>query len=260
MPLTVKPLHRVVPPLHVVGMPFPESEYVKLPPPRGALAPTEVIPVRWRPSPRARRISLIVCPSAGAVVVTLPPQSGRRAGLALIREHEDWIRERLAALSPAVEFAPGVSLLLGGEAHVIRHDPRARGGAFLDGKVIVVTGAREFLRRRVTDFLRGEARRRIGRLAGPHAAALGVKPRTIRVKDTRSRWGSCAPDGTLSFSWRLVMAPEWVTDYVVAHEVAHLRELNHSSRFWTLVDGRTRLRDSAVEWLRVEGPALLRVG
>ena len=241
-------------------MALPESEIVKLPPPRGALAPATEIPVRWRPSTRAQRVSLRVCPREGAVVVTLPPRSGRRAGMALIREHEAWLIERLAALSPAVEFAPGVELLLAGEMHVIRHEPRARGGAFLDGRAIVVTGAREFLRRRVVDFLRTEARRRIGMLAVPHAASLAVKPRAIRVKDTRSRWGSCAPDGTLAFSWRLVMAPEWVTDYVVAHEVAHLRELNHSQRFWDLVQRLTPHRDAAVEWLRAEGPALLRIG
>jgi predicted metal-dependent hydrolase len=241
-------------------MPLPDSEIVKLPAPRGALAPSAEIPVRWRPSTRAKRVSMRICPREGAVVVTLPPRSGRRAGLALIREHEAWVLERLAALSPAVEFAPGSELLLGGERHLIRHDPRARGGAFLDGGVIVVTGAREFLRRRVGDFLKAEAKRRIGLQAGPHAAVLGVKPRVIRVKDTRSRWGSCAPDGTLAFSWRLVMAPGWVMDYVVAHEVAHLRELNHSARFWSLVERLTPHRDAAVEWLRLEGPALLRVG
>ena len=241
-------------------MPLPESEIVKLPPPPGALAPAMEIPVRWRPSTRARHVSLRVCPRDGAVVVTLPPRKGRRAGLALIREHEAWVRERLAALSPIVEFAPGAALSLGGVRLVIRHDPRARGGAFLDGDVLVVTGAREFLRRRVTDFLRDEAKRRIVALVAPHAVALAVKPRAIRVKDTRSRWGSCAPDGTLAFSWRLVMAPGWVCDYVVAHEVAHLRELNHSPRFWDLVDRLTPHRDAAVEWLRVEGPALLRIG
>jgi predicted metal-dependent hydrolase len=241
-------------------MPLPDSEIVKLPAPRGALAPAAEIPVRWQPSTRAKRVSLRICPREGAVVVTLPPRSGRRAGLALIREHEAWVLERLAALSPAVEFAPGAALLLGGERHVIRHEPRARGGAFLDGHAIVVTGAREFLRRRVGDFLKVEAKRRIGLQVAPHAMSLGVRPHAIRVKDTRSRWGSCAPDGTLAFSWRLVMAPGWVMDYVVAHEVAHLRELNHSSRFWTLVEGLTPHREAAVEWLRLKGPALLRVG
>ncbi len=241
-------------------MALPESEIVTLPQPRGALAPAVQIPVRWRPSTRARRVSLRICPREGAVVVTLPPRSGRRAGIALIREHEAWVQERLAALSPMVEFAPGASFLLGGEAHVIRHEPRQRGGAFLHGRHLVVTGAREFLRRRAGDFLRAEAKRRIATMAVPHAAALGVKPRAIRVKDTRSRWGSCAPDGTLAFSWRLVMAPGWVTDYVVAHEVAHLRGLNHSGRFWALVEQLTPLREAAVEWLRLHGPALLRVG
>ena len=235
-------------------------EILKTRPAPGALATPVRIPVRWRASARARRVSLRICPREGAVVVTLPPRAGRRAGLALIREHEAWVLERLAALTPPVAFAPGAAVLLGGEPHVIRHDPRARGGAFLQGTSIVVAGAREFLPRRVADFLRVEARRRIAALAGPHAAALGVKPRAIRVKDPRSRWGSCAPDGTLAFSWRLVMAPPWVTDYVVAHEVAHLRELNHSPRFWALVAGLTPHREAAVEWLRAEGPALLRVG
>lgn len=241
-------------------MSLPDSEIVKLRPPRGALAPASEIPVRWRPSTRARHVGLRVCPREAMVVVTLPPGAGRRAGLALIRQHEAWVLERLAALAPAVEFAPGVELPLGGERLVIRHDPRARGGAFRDGRALVVAGAREFLPRRIADFLRVEAKRRIVLLAAPHAAALGVKPRAIRVKDTRSRWGSCAPDGTLAFSWRLVMAPEWVTDYVVAHEVAHLRELNHSPRFWALVERLTPHRAAAVEWLRLEGPALLRVG
>ncbi len=241
-------------------MPVPDPEILKLPPPRGALAPAAEIPVRWRASTRAQRVSLRICPVEGAVVVTLPPRTGRRAGLALIREHAGWVVERLAALTPPVPFAPGTSLLLGGQPHVIRHEPRARGGAFIQDRAIVVTGAREFLRRRVADFLRAEAKRRIAALTQPHAAALGVAPRAIRMKDTRSRWGSCAPDGTLAFSWRLVMAPEWVTDYVVAHEVAHLRELNHSARFWALVERLTPHREKAVEWLRTEGPALLRVG
>ena len=238
----------------------PETEILKLPAPRGALAPPSEIPVRWRRSARATHVSMRICPREAEVVVTLPPRATRRAGLALIREHEAWVLDHLAALKPAVEFAPGAELLLGGTPHVIRHEPRMRGGAFLDGAAIVVTGAREFLARRLRDFLAVEAKRRIAGLALPHAAALGVKPRAIRVKDTRSRWGSCAPDGTLAFSWRLVMAPEWVTDYVVAHEVAHLRELNHSARFWALVEGLTPHRDAAVEWLRAEGPALLRVG
>ena len=237
-----------------------ESETITLPASPGALAPPMECQVQWRVSTRARRVSLRICPKLGAVVVILPPRAGRRAGLSLLKEHSAWVMERLAALAPAVEFAPDATVLLGGTPHRIRHDPAARGGAFLDGAEIVVSGEAAFLRRRVGDFLRSEARRRItARLPG-HAEVLGVKPRGVRLKDTRSRWGSCAPDGTLAFSWRLVMAPDWVLDYVVAHEVAHLREMNHSARFWAHVERLTPHREAAVEWLRVEGPALLRVG
>ncbi len=237
---------------------LPDSETVLLRP--GVLGAPVDCPVRWCRSPRARRVSLRIDARAGEVVVTLPMRSGRRAGMALLTAHASWVMQRLAALSPAVALAPGVEVLLGGRPHVIRHDPAARGGAFLDGATIVVTGAPEFLARRVTDFLRAEAKRRIAILADGHAATLAVKIRAIRLKDTNSRWGSCAPDGTLAFSWRLVMAPDVVLDYVVAHEVAHLRELNHSARFWAHVEHLTPNRLPAQDWLRANGPALLRVG
>lgn len=239
-------------------MQLPDSETVSLRP--GVLGPPVACPVRWHRSSRARRVSLRIDPRAGEVVVTLPMRAGRRAGMALLTTHAAWVMQRLTALAPAVDLAPGTEVLLGGRPHVIRHDPSARGGAFLDGETIVVSGREEFLARRVKDFLRAEAKRRIAALAEGHAASLGVRIRAIRLKDTQSRWGSCAPDGTLAFSWRLVMSPDWVLDYVVAHEVAHLRELNHSPRFWAHVEGLTPNREAAQDWLRENGPALLRVG
>jgi predicted metal-dependent hydrolase len=151
-------------------------------------------------------------------------------------------------------------LPLGGLPHVIRHDPMAAPGVTLAAGAIIAGGPEATLPRQVAGFLKAEAQRRIRVLATGHAALLGVAPKTIRLKDTRSRWGSCAPDGTLAFSWRLVMAPDWVLDYVVAHEVAHLKELNHSPKFWAQVARLTPHRDAAVEWLRVNGPALLRGG
>ena len=114
--------------------------------------------------------------------------------------------------------------------------------------------------RRVADFLRAEALRRLSALVAEKTAILGVTPRRIAVKDTRSRWGSCASDGSLAFSWRLVMTPEFVQDYVAAHEVAHLKHLNHGARFWSLVDKLTPHAEAAIPWLRAEGFRLLRVG
>ncbi|MBW6399131.1 M48 family metallopeptidase [Roseomonas sp. HJA6] len=236
----------------------PDSETVVL---RPSILGTPVdCPVRWCRSTRARRVSIRIDPRAGEVVVTLPMREPRRAGMALLTTHAAWVMQRLAALAPPVEFIPGAEVMLGGTPHVIRHDTSARGGAFMDGASIVVSGQPEFLARRVKDFMRAEAKRRIIVLAEGHAATLGVKIRAFRMKDTRSRWGSCAPDGTLAFSWRLVMTPDWVLDYVVAHEVAHLRELNHSPRFWAHVESLTPNREAAQDWLRDNGPALLRVG
>ena len=226
----------------------------------GAPSLPQACPVRWRRNARARRVSLRIDPRAGAVVVTLPPRANRQSGIALLTTHAAWVLERLAALAPHVAPAPGVEVNLGGAPYVIRHLPEGRGGAWLEPGAICVSGDIAFLPRRVMDFLRAEAKRRITVLVAGHAAVLGVKPRAIRLKDTRSRWGSCAPDGTLAFSWRLVMAPDWVLDYVVAHEVAHMKELNHSPRFWAHVAKLTPHRDAAVAWLRAEGPTLLRVG
>jgi predicted metal-dependent hydrolase len=87
-----------------------------------------------------------------------------------------------------------------------------------------------------------------------------VKPGRISVKDTSTRWGSCAPDGALAFSWRLVLTPPFVQDYVAAHEVAHLRYMNHGKRFWGLVDTLTPHTRAAIPWLRREGARLLRIG
>ena len=238
-----------------------EAETVALPgsPPGGAESQTMACPVRWRRSSRARRVSLRIDARAGEVVVTLPPRAHRRAGMALLATHAAWVRERLTALAPHIPLVPGSELPLGGSRHVIRHDPGTEGVSLAAG-ALLVGGPEAKVAAQLAAFLKAEAQRRIRVLAAGHAALLGVTPRSIRLKDTRSRWGSCAPDGTLAFSWRLVMAPDWVLDYVVAHEVAHLKELNHSPRFWAQVERLTPHRDAAVEWLRQNGPALLRVG
>jgi predicted metal-dependent hydrolase len=97
-------------------------------------------------------------------------------------------------------------------------------------------------------------------MAAAKCAQAGVSARRVTVKDTRSRWGSCAPDGTVMFCWRLVMAPDLVQDYVVAHEVAHLRHMNHGPRFWALVAELTEHRERAVAWLGLYGAGLLRAG
>lgn len=216
--------------------------------------------VQWRRSTRARRVSLRIDPRGGAVVVTLPPRAGRTAGMALLMNHADWVSARLAALPGATPFEDGARVPLHGCDHVIRHLPEMRGLVVVENREILVCGEAVFLQRRVADFFRAEARRHFIDLVQHKAAVAGVAPRRVTVKDTRSRWGSCAANRTLAFSWRLVMAPPHVQDYVAAHEVAHLRHMNHGPRFWALVAELTPHTDAAMAWLRVNGPKLLRVG
>jgi hypothetical protein len=216
--------------------------------------------VEWRLSRRARRVSLRIDARAGTVVVTLPPRAGRRAGRALLMEHADWVSRRLAALPGAVPFVDGALVPLDGTPHRVRHVPAARAGVWVEAGEIHVSGAAEFLPRRLGDFLRREAGRRILALVTAKAAAAAVRPGRVTVKDTTSRWGSCAANRSLAFSWRLVMAPRFVQDYVAAHEVAHLRHMNHGPRFWALVERLTPHTAAAMAWLRADGPSLLRIG
>ena len=219
--------------------------------------PTQIC---WRRSTRARRISLRIDARTGQVIVTLPQRAAKSAGQALLRDHAEWVAERLAALPDAISFKPGTDITIDGIPHLIRHAPDRRGGAWIEAGIVHVTGDPAFAARRVSDFLRAEARRRFAAQSIAKAQQAGLTPRRVTVKDTRSRWGSCSPDGVLMFCWRLLMAPPFVQDYVVAHEVAHLRHLNHGASFWRLCDTLSPHREQAEAWLKREGAGLLRTG
>lgn len=233
---------------------------MKTPPPESLDLPGGAATIQWRRHARARRITLRVDARSGLVLVTLPMRAGRTAGLALLRQNADWVASRLAALPPAEPFADGGAVTIDGVAHPIRHAPNTRGGAWIEEGALLVAGEPAFLPRRVADFLRAEARRRFCAQAHAKAQGAGLAPTRITIKDTRSRWGSCTSDGALMFCWRLVMAPPHVQDYVVAHEVAHLRHMNHGAAFWALTDRLSPYREAAVSWLESEGTRLLRAG
>lgn len=217
-------------------------------------------PIVWRRSARARRISLRIDPKAGGIIVTLPTRAAIADARKLLLSHQGWVADRLGRLPRPVVLQDGATVPIGGRDHVIRHQPGARGAAWIEADTLHVSGRPEFLARRVTDFLRAEAKRRLARLAVQKAAAAGLTAKRVVVKDTSSRWGSCAADGTLMFCWRLVMAPPEVQDYVVGHEVAHLRHMDHSRAFWALAAQLTPHKRAAEHWLATHGAGLMRVG
>jgi predicted metal-dependent hydrolase len=221
--------------------------------------------IEVRRHPAARRYSLRVRETSRDVVLTMPTRGSFRQARAFAEKNAAWIAARLKRLPPIIPFANGNTIQLRGVPHRIAHRPGARGALWCevdaDGTALLcVTGATPHVARRVADFLKREARRELAAASHRHAAVLGVTIVAVSVRDTRSRWGSCSATGTLSFSWRLLLAPTYVLDYLAAHEVAHCVELNHSHRFWRTVDGLTPERKRAEEWLRFHGNELHRFG
>jgi predicted metal-dependent hydrolase len=231
-----------------------EAVITEMVPVQGAL-----IAVAFKRSARAKRVSLRIDPAQG-VVITLPLRTSRRAGLALLHAHEDWVSEKLEAMPQPLTLRAGALVPVHGVPHEIIPIATGRGGAWIEDGKIFVTGQPEFLARRVSDCLKRLARQRLTAMAAQTAQRAALRPKIVRIKDTRSRWGSCAPDGTLAFCWRLICAPDFVQDYVVAHEVAHLKHMNHGPLFWSLTEQLTPHRQAASAWLASDGASLLRIG
>lgn len=218
-----------------------------------------LLEVRVRLNPRARRMIVKVNPATGEVSVTAPSKRGLAHALDFARGEKEWIAGQLAKAPGPVPMAPGAVIPFRGKPHEICEHP-ARGPApvWLDDGILWVSGDAAHAPRRVLDFLKNEARKVFEIRALEHAKKLGVKPSRITVRDTASRWGSCSSARSLSFSWRLILAPDFVLDYVVAHEVAHLREMNHSPRFWAHVKNLIADKDAAQNWLHANGRELQR--
>jgi predicted metal-dependent hydrolase len=218
--------------------------------------------LRLRPHPRARRLALRIDATGEAVELVLPRRGSHSEALRFLEANRPWVEKRLAALPPRTAFADGKIIPVFDDPHIIRHVGKIRGmrPAWIESGEIRVSGDPAFLARRVRDFLRDLAKRELSHRAQALAASIGQKVRRVSVRDTTTRWGSCARTGNLSFSWRLIFAPEAVLDYVVAHEVAHLVEMNHGPRFWRLV---ARLHPEPKPqrlWLNRNRARLLRIG
>ncbi|HEX3810507.1 MAG TPA: SprT family zinc-dependent metalloprotease [Rhizomicrobium sp.] len=219
------------------------------------------VPVTLKLNPRARRLIVKVHPTTGEVTVVAPSRRALEHALDFARNEKDWIAGRLADVPPPVLLGIGKTIPFLGEAHLIVQGegrPPVQVGMD-DGKpVLRVSGREEHVSRRLTDFLKREVRAVLESRTFEYARHIAIFPKRITVRDTASRWGSCSSGQLLSFSWRLVFAPAHVLDYVVAHEVAHLKELNHGPRFWKLVREMVPDIETPQLWLRDHGAALHR--
>ncbi len=247
--------------------------------------------VELRRSSRAKRFSLKVSHTERAAILTLPNRGRVEDATAFLARHADWLRKQLERLPEPVPFADGALIPLRGEFHCLKFMGALRNSGVVSvlGKSsqaqdasafamlpawrsqccsntelsipqICVSGEKDHAPRRLSDWLRAEVRRDIAVSVSKHAKALECAPKRIAVRDQATRWGSCSTSGTLSFSWRLIFAPPFVLDYVAAHEVAHLREMNHGPRFWRLVRDAVPPMQKARIWLKAHGAELHRFG
>jgi predicted metal-dependent hydrolase len=228
--------------------------------PRTVAVSGRTLPLEIREHPRATRITLRIEPGGQSLRLTVPRGLPAIEIDAFMTRHQGWLRSRLAGVPQASAMADGSVLALRGVEHRIVRCGSLRGltrAAVVDGEpVITVAGAPQHLGRRLADFLKREARMDLDAAVARHTAAIGRKARSVRLKDTKSRWGSCSADGNLSFSWRIVMAPPHVIDYLAAHEVAHLIEMNHGPRFWALCRKLCPGTAEAKAWLKRNGNRL----
>lgn len=212
------------------------------------------VAVQLRRSTRARRMSLRVSRVTGTATLTLPPRVPEREALAFLCAQEGWLRRALAALPRGQAVAIGCVLPVEGRGLRLTQAPGR--GIRAEGEALMVPGSPETVAPRVAAWLRARARDRLAAACDTHAAALGRRYSLLALRDTRSRWGSCSADGRLMFSWRLILAPPQVLDYVAAHEVAHLAHMDHSAAFWGTVERLMPDYARHRRWLKSEGHIL----
>lgn len=214
------------------------------------------IALTLRRSARARRMTLRINQIDGRVTLTLPTRASEREALAFAETKQAWIRKHLQASMGHVVAVLGARIPVEGALCEIATGTGRR-VLFEDG-VLFVPGAEERVPARVLGYLKTRARDRLAGASDHYAARLGQSYSGISIRDTRSRWGSCSSAGRLMYSWRLIMAPPAVLDYVAAHEVAHLAQMNHSPAFWAEVERIYGPYAQARAWLRREGNDLHR--
>jgi predicted metal-dependent hydrolase len=215
----------------------------------------ETISYTVRRSDRARRVRVTVHPE-GEVEVVLPRRARDREAAAAVAELRPWIERRLAeaAVLRARLAERGASVpFLGGALALVAEPGRTR--AHRRGDVLHVPGgdARPAIER----WYRRSARAEVGPRLDEAVAALGVEYASVRIGNQRTRWGSCSSSGAMSFNWRLLLAPDEVLDYVVWHEACHLRHLDHSPRFWALLERHRPDYRAPKAWLRQHGATLV---
>ena len=214
------------------------------------------VEVHLKRSSRARRFSLRVSRLDGKVTLSMPLRAREGEALAFLRGNEDWLRQTLSAMPASALRAVGFGAAVPVEGRDLALIPATGRGVRVEGDRLLVPGDPATVAPRVAAWLKVLARDRLAAASTRYAGLVGRRYISLALRDTRSRWGSCSPDGRLMYSWRLILAPPPVLDYVAAHEVAHLVELNHSPAYWRVVTGICPDWKRHRDWLKANGSTL----
>lgn len=213
------------------------------------------LPIKIKKIRTSRRFVVRYQPLQKSLSLTLPQAASIKQGLHFVNEKRGWILKQVNEHSNITYFSDGVVIPVLGRGIQLRHID-GRGITREEDNILYVHGDIEFMPRRTKDWLVQRLKTEMIMLAQKYTEQLGVRIKAVYLRDTSSHWGSCSYDGSLSFSWRLVFAPYAVMDYVVAHEVAHIREHNHSPAFWKLVEQLCPDYRQHVRWLKKNGKSL----
>lgn len=206
-------------------------------------------------SPLAKRLTLRIDEKNHRPVLTVPKYCSQNKALKFLQTNHDWIVNMLARLPQPGHFTNGETVQFFGQKYILLHSPGQRGVYFEDG-FLKVGGDMEFLHRRTTDFLKQQTLKKLSDLTVKKAKILGCRVAGVAVKDTKSRWGSCSTLGNINYNWRISMAPLYVINYLVCHEVTHLKHPDHSASFWQTLKELCPDCDEGRHWLKVKGKEL----
>jgi predicted metal-dependent hydrolase len=243
----------------VIGFLRPLSALRATPPtpePQDLLISGQKVSLHFKRNARARRMVLRFDGKTGGLVMTLPRRTGLAEALRFVDKSAAWILRHMGKQVPRKAIADGATLLFRGEMHILKLTGDKRGLVEVSEGVIIVPGDAAHTERRLKDFIKKRALGDLTEASQRYALAMNARYRNITLRDQKSRWGSCSASGGLSYSWRLMLAPAFVLDYVAAHEVAHLREMNHGPRFWRLVLTHCPHAKQAKAWMKQQAREL----
>ena len=207
-------------------------------------------------SPLARKLTLRIDTKDRLPALTIPKYCSNKKAVEFVRAHQSWIAETLEKLPPSRSFEDGEHITLFGKEYQICHQPDARSGEYTRSGILYVSGEADFLHRRVKDFIKKKAADEFYKRSCRMAEKLGCEVHDICIKDTKSRWGSCSSRNNINYNWRISLAPNFVINYLIAHEVAHLLHQDHSPEFWDTVKQLYPRYKQGRDWLKENGRLL----